>query len=144
MCRQQALIEVPVETLWELVGDVRRHPEWWPRIIDVQCEELEQGCTFRQVTKAAVGKVETDILVERLEGCRELQLRCLDTGTCSRWLLTSTQEGTFVDVELGMEAQPSLAWSTRGVVVHTPTDEDLDLTVVHAHRHGDEPKGNDP
>ena len=103
MCRQQALIEVPVETLWELVGDVRRHPEWWPRIIDVQCEELEQGCTFRQVTKAAVGKVETDILVERLEGCRELQLRCLDTGTCSRWLLTSTQAGTFVDVELGMD-----------------------------------------
>ena len=36
MCRQQALIEVPVETLWELVGDVRRHPEWWPRIIDVR------------------------------------------------------------------------------------------------------------
>src|SRR3989440_11180376 len=103
MCRQQALIEVPVETLWELVGDVRRHPEWWPRIIDVQCEELEQGCTFRQVTKAAVGKIETDILVKRLEGCRELQLRCLDTGTCSRWLLTSTQAGTFVDVELGMD-----------------------------------------
>ena len=65
MCRQQALIEVPVETLWELVGDVRRHPEWWPRIIDVQCEELEQGCTFRQVTKAAVGKIETDILRTR-------------------------------------------------------------------------------
>ena len=25
---QQALIEVPIERIWELVGDVRRHPEY--------------------------------------------------------------------------------------------------------------------
>ena len=103
MCRQQALIEVPIERIWDLVGDVRRHPEWWPRIIDVQCDELSEGCTFRQVTKRPVGKIETDIVIERLEGCRELNLRCLDTGTCSRWLLTDTREGTFIDVELGMD-----------------------------------------
>jgi hypothetical protein len=103
MCRQQALIEVPVETLWELVGDVRRHPEWWPRVLDVKCEGIEQGCTFRQVTKTPMGRIETDMTIERLEGCRELKLRCLDTGTCSRWLLTDTREGTFVDVELGMD-----------------------------------------
>jgi len=103
MCRQQALIEVPIEKIWELVGDVRRHPEWWPRVLDVQCDELAEGCTFRQVTKRPVGKIETDIVIERLEGCRELNLRCLDTGTCSRWLLTDTREGTFIDVELGMD-----------------------------------------
>ena len=103
MCRQQALIEVPIERIWDLVGDVRRHPEWWPRIIDVQCDELSEGCTFRQVTKRPVGTIETDIVIERLEGCRELTLRCLDTGTCSRWLLTDTREGTFIDVELGMD-----------------------------------------
>ena len=103
MCRQQALIEVPIERIWDLVGDVRRHPEWWPRIIDVQCDELSEGCTFRQVTKRPVGTIETDIVIERLEGCRELTLRCLDTGTCSRWLLTDTHEGTFIDVELGMD-----------------------------------------
>ena len=103
MCRQQALIEVPVETLWELVGDVRRHPEWWPRIEDVKCDGIDQGCTYRQVTRTPMGRIETDMTIERLDGCRELQLRCLDTGTCSRWLLTSTQAGTFVDVELGMD-----------------------------------------
>jgi uncharacterized protein YndB with AHSA1/START domain len=102
-CRQQALIEVPIERIWELVGDVRRHPEWWPRVIDVQCEQLEEGCTIRQVTKSATGRIETDVMIERLEGCRELTLRCLDTGTCSHWLLTDTREGTFVDVELGMD-----------------------------------------
>jgi Polyketide cyclase / dehydrase and lipid transport len=102
-CRQQALIEVPVERIWALVGDVRRHPEWWPRIVDVQCEELEQGCTFRQVTKRPIGTIETDLLIERLEDCREVKLRCLDTGTCSTWLLTDTREGTFIDVELGMD-----------------------------------------
>ena len=103
MCRQQALIDVPVETLWELVGDVRRHPEWWPLVVDVKCEGVDQGCTFRQVTKTPKGRIETDVAIERLEGCRELRLRCLDTGTYSRWLLTDTQEGTFVDVELGMD-----------------------------------------
>jgi hypothetical protein len=50
-----------------------------------------------------MGRIETDMTIERLEGCRELKLRCLDTGTCSRWLLTDTREGTFVDVELGMD-----------------------------------------
>ena len=104
-CRQQALIEVPIERIWDLLGDVRRHPEWWPRIIDVQCDELSEGCTFRQVTKRPVGTLQSDILIERLDGCRELTLRCLDTGTCSRWLLTDTRDGTFIDVELGMDPQ---------------------------------------
>jgi Polyketide cyclase / dehydrase and lipid transport len=102
--RRQALIDVPVETVWDLLGDVNRHPEWWPRVEDVRCEGLEEGCEYRQVTKSPLGaSMTTDMSVERLEGCREVRLRCLDTGTYTRWLLTETQAGTFIDAEFGMD-----------------------------------------
>lgn len=94
---------MPVTAVWDLVGDPRRHPEWWPRVIDVQCEGLEEGCTVRQVTKMPTGRVETDVTVERLEDCREVRLRCLDTGTYARWLLTEARGGTFIDAEFGCD-----------------------------------------
>jgi hypothetical protein len=103
--RQQALIEAPPEVVWELLGNPNRHPEWWPRVVEVQCEGLEEGCTYRQVTKTPMGKIETDISVERLEGCREINVRCLDTGTCCRWLFTEAQGNTFIDAEFGMDPQ---------------------------------------
>jgi hypothetical protein len=101
--RQQALIDVPITTVWALVSDVNRHPEWWPRIVKVQCEGIEQGCEYRQVTATLTGKIETDVRIEHLEDCRELNLRCLDTGTFCRWLLTETHDGTFIDAEFGMD-----------------------------------------
>jgi uncharacterized protein YndB with AHSA1/START domain len=103
LCRQQALIEAPVETVWRLIGEPERHPEWWPKVIEVDCEGMEEGCNYRMVTKSPIGTVHNAILVERLEGCRELLIRCVNTGTYCRWLLTEAQGGTFVDAEFGME-----------------------------------------
>jgi uncharacterized protein YndB with AHSA1/START domain len=102
-CRLQAQVDVPPDALWELIGNVERHPEWWPRVINVHCEGLEQGCSYRQVFKAPMGVVETDVSVERLEDCREMTLRCLDTGTYAHWLLAGAQGGTFIDVEFGLD-----------------------------------------
>jgi hypothetical protein len=102
-CRLQAQVDVPPETLWELVGNVERHPEWWPRVINVHCEGLEEGCSYRQVFKSPMGVIETDVSVERLEGCHELTLRCLDTGTYAHWLMAEAQGGTFIDVEFGLD-----------------------------------------
>jgi hypothetical protein len=101
--RLQAQVDVAPEALWELVGNVERHPEWWPRVINVHCEGLEQGCNYRQVFKSPIGVVETDVSVERLDDCREMTLRCLDTGTYAHWLLAEAQGGTFVDVEFGLD-----------------------------------------
>ena len=102
--RQQALIEVPVDVVWNLVGDIRRHPEWWPKVVGVECEGLEEGCSYRQVTRKPSGStVETEVCVERLDDCRELKVRCLDTGTYTRWLLTEAQGGTFIDAEFGID-----------------------------------------
>jgi carbon monoxide dehydrogenase subunit G len=101
--REQALIDVPIEEVWALVSDVDRHPEWWPRVVETRCEGVEAGCTYRQVTASIGGKIETDVCVEELEECRVLNLRCLDTGTFTRWLLTETREGTFIDAQFGMD-----------------------------------------
>lgn len=102
-CRLQAQVDVPPDALWELLGNVERHPEWWPRVSGVHCEGLEQGCTYRQVLTSPIGVVETDVSVERLDDCRELTLRCLDTGTYAHWLLADAQGGTFIDVEFGID-----------------------------------------
>jgi uncharacterized protein YndB with AHSA1/START domain len=103
VCRQQGQIDAPVETVWALVGDPNRHPEWWPRIVEVQCEGIEQGCTYRRVFQSPMGKVESTILLEELDDCRQVLIRCLDTGTFAHVVLTESRGGTFVDVEAGMD-----------------------------------------
>jgi uncharacterized protein YndB with AHSA1/START domain len=101
--RRQAIVDAPVERVWALIGDVNRHPEWWPRVEEVECDLLAEGCTYRQVTKRPDKTIETTISIEHLDDCQQLQVRCLDTGMFARFLLTPAQGGTFVDAELGTE-----------------------------------------
>jgi hypothetical protein len=102
--RQQAQIDAPVEAVWELLGDANRHEEWWPRVVEVQCDgDLTEGCTYRMVAKGPAGDQEMRVGVERLEDCHEILIRCVDTGTYCRWLLTEAQGGTFIDAEFGMD-----------------------------------------
>ena len=101
--RQQAYIDAPVEVVWDLLADVDRHPEWWPRVIAVECEGLEPGCTYRQVTQTPLGKDEMSPRVDSMEECRNLVIRCVNTGTFVRWTLAEAQQGTFVDATFGME-----------------------------------------
>ena len=99
----QALIEASPQQVWDLVGDPRRHPEWWPRIIEVRGERFDEGANFAQVTKDPGGSVETTMAIDRLEELKAIHLRCTNTGTYSRWLLTEAQGNTFIDVEFGMD-----------------------------------------
>lgn len=101
--RRQAMLDAPIAVVWDLIGNVNRHPEWWPRVEDVQCDLLEEGCTYRQVTNRPRGTIETTISVERLDDCSELRVRCIDTGMYACFLLSPAQGGTFVDLELGVE-----------------------------------------
>ena len=103
MTRRQTFIEAPREAGWKLIADVERHPEWWPRVVEVHCEGLEEGCTYREVTQTPFGRQEMDLLVDGLEDCRNLSIRCLNTGTFVRFGLTEAQGGTFVDGEMGMD-----------------------------------------
>jgi Polyketide cyclase / dehydrase and lipid transport len=102
-CRRQAWIEAPIEIVWALVRDVNRHPEWWPRVVEVECEGLEEGCTYRQVTQSPFGYQELDVVVDRLDELRELRIRCTNTGTFVDLALTPAGTGTFVDARFGMD-----------------------------------------
>jgi uncharacterized protein YndB with AHSA1/START domain len=105
-CRQQALIDAPVEVVWGLLGDPNRHPEWWPTVVDAECERLEQGCRYRAVVKNPRGVEEKhELTVERLANLNEVLIRCHEIGTYTRFVLTEAQGGTFVDAEFGIDPQ---------------------------------------
>jgi uncharacterized protein YndB with AHSA1/START domain len=105
LTRQQTYIDAPIEVVWELIADVDRHPEWWPRVVEVECDGFEEGCTYRQVTKTPLGRDEMQLYVEGLEDCRNLAIRCLNTGTFIRWELAEARGGTFLEGEMGMEPE---------------------------------------
>jgi hypothetical protein len=102
-CRQQAWIDAPVPIVWDLVHDVDRHPEWWPKVVEVECEGLEEGCSYRQVTETPFGYQNLDVVVDRLDALREMRIRCLNTGTFVDLALTDMRGGTLVDARFGME-----------------------------------------
>jgi uncharacterized protein YndB with AHSA1/START domain len=103
LTRSQALIEASPTEVWELVGDPRHHPEWWPRIVEVRGEKFAPGSEYVQVTKSPMGRQETTMEVDRLEELRHIDMHCTDTGTFARWSLTEARGDTFVDVEFGMD-----------------------------------------
>ena len=105
LTRQQGFVEAPVEVVWDLIADIERHPEWWPRVVEVECEGLDEGCTYRQVTQTPVGKDEMHLLIENKDELRNLRIRCINTGTFVRFGLTGAQDGTFVDGEMGMDPE---------------------------------------
>jgi uncharacterized protein YndB with AHSA1/START domain len=103
LCRRQGYIDAPPEIVWDLIADIERHPEWWPRVVEVQCEGLDEGCTYRQLTQTPLGKEEMNLLIEERAEVQRLHIRCLNTGTFVRFELTGARGGTFVDSEMGME-----------------------------------------
>jgi uncharacterized protein YndB with AHSA1/START domain len=97
------VINAPVDEVWSLVGDPRRHPEWFPRVVEVNGQVVAEGQMYAQVTKQGKGTVETDFMIERLENMHEIRFACQQTGMYAHWLLTDAQGDTFVDVEMGMQ-----------------------------------------
>jgi len=102
--KRQAVIDAPVEAVWELVGNPARHPEWFPRVIEVNGQRFDEGERYAQVTREPSGKtVNTDFLIERLEDLHEIRFACQKTGMYAHWQLTDAQGDTFVEVEMGMQ-----------------------------------------
>jgi uncharacterized protein YndB with AHSA1/START domain len=100
---QQTFIDAAPETVWELVGDPNRHPDWWPGVVEVECADLREGCRYREVVKGFFKPQEHDIMIERLDTCQEVCISCQDTGVTTRFVLTGAQGGTFVEGHFSIE-----------------------------------------
>jgi len=101
--RRQVLVGAPPERVWELVGDPRTYPEWWPVVVSVDGERLEDGLEYVQVTKTPMGGVESTYGIDVLEDMRELRAHCRLSGSFVHWRLTEARDDTFVEVELGLD-----------------------------------------
>jgi uncharacterized protein YndB with AHSA1/START domain len=108
--KSQGLISAPVQDVWDLVGDPNRHAEWFPLVLEVSgLPRVETDATFRQVSATPGKNRETTFLIEELDDMREIGLRCTDTGTYVRFLLTPARDDTFAEVDIGMEPASFMA-----------------------------------
>jgi uncharacterized protein YndB with AHSA1/START domain len=98
------LLEAPVQEVWELVGDPNRHPEWFPMVVEVSgLGEVEENARYRQVSRTVGKPSETTFVIEDLDDLREIKMRCTDTGTYVRFLLTPARDDTFAEIDIGLE-----------------------------------------
>jgi hypothetical protein len=132
--RQQALIEAPVERIWELLGNPATYTAWAGDAVDVTGvpTRIEKGSTFQQTSPGPLlGRpVTTTFEVEELEDLHEIKLRCQSSGYYSHWRLTEAQGQTFTDVEIGVDpigvqGQVVRALTTKSQLRQV-TDESLD------------------
>jgi uncharacterized protein YndB with AHSA1/START domain len=130
--KQQTIVEAPVQSVWALLADPARYPEWNPESIEVTGvpTKIERGSTFTNTTSGPLGKATTVFEVEELEDMHEIKLRCQTSGYYSHWILTEARGNTFADVEMGIEP-PRLAanffrLSHNKSYLRRITDETLD------------------
>lgn len=101
---EQAVLDAPVSTVWELVGDPGRYAEWLPRVFEIRGERFEEGAEFVQVSRhPLVGRSEAHFLIDHMDELREIRMHCTLSGMFAHWKLTDAQGGTFVDAEFGMD-----------------------------------------
>jgi uncharacterized protein YndB with AHSA1/START domain len=111
--RHQALIEAPLEDVWDVISDPRTHPDWWPEVVSVDAGagEFAEGDEYVRHTKMLpfVDAVETVWVAERLEHLKEARFRCAASGAWAQFTLTPAQNDTYVELESGMEPT-NLKW----------------------------------
>ena len=74
-------------------------------MVEVQGERFEEGDDYVQVTQTPKGRVQSHFLVEHRDDLRAIRMSCQLTGTYAAWLLTPAQGGTFIELEMGMQAR---------------------------------------
>jgi hypothetical protein len=100
--RQQVLIAASPRAVWSLITDVNRHPEWWPDVEEVQCDDFHEGCTYREVIKVPLGTAKREFVVTEASDCQRFRIDCQISGAFVDLGLTEAQDDTFVDAVAGM------------------------------------------
>ncbi len=103
--RQQAVIDAPASSVWALVGDPARYPEWAADVVAVTgLAEVAENQTFEHTQRMPLfGADTTTFEIEKLEDLHEIRLRCRMSGYYSHWIVTPAQDSTFLEVEIGVE-----------------------------------------
>jgi len=121
--RQQALIDAPVAQVWKILVDPDRTTDWDPDVIAVTGApvKIERGSKFDITARGPLQvKSTTTFEVERLEDMHELKMKCQLSGFYIHWLLTEAQQGTFAEVELGIDPIESPSPRARAAIrLHT-------------------------
>ncbi|HET9118936.1 MAG TPA: SRPBCC family protein [Solirubrobacterales bacterium] len=121
--KQQALIAAPVPDVWGILSDPERGPDWDPDLMAVTGAptKIEKGSTFDLTARGPLGLTNTTTFrVEELEDMHELKVKCQMSGFYAHWLLTPAQDGTFTEVELGIEPIEARTVKGRvGAALHT-------------------------
>jgi uncharacterized protein YndB with AHSA1/START domain len=104
---EQALIDAPVEVVWDLVGDPRDYPTWvGDEVVEVTgLPTVEKGARFEQTGRGPIHAAtsSTTFEIAELDELHEIRRRCTASGWYSRWVLTEADGATFADIEIGME-----------------------------------------
>jgi hypothetical protein len=119
--RQQALIEAPVEEVWQLLVEPERWPEWGEDVSKVTggVAQIEKGSRVDVTGRGPLRLPSTARFeVEKVEDLREVRMKCQVSGFYSHWLLTEARGSTFAEVELGVEPMPGLQAKAAGAL-HT-------------------------
>jgi uncharacterized protein YndB with AHSA1/START domain len=106
--RQEALIEAPVEEVWEVLADPVRGPDWDQDVLAITGApvKIEKGSSFELTGRGPLGlKATTTFKVEEFEEMHELKMKCQTSGFYAHWLLTKAQDSTFAQLELGHEQE---------------------------------------
>ena len=107
--KENAFIDAPIDVVWKLASDPDRQTEWWPDTITFECidGDFEQGCRVRNVQSRPwpMSDLETTVEVAEMRPGKEMLIRCMDTGTYTRSVLTEGQGGTFLEMEAGSDPE---------------------------------------
>ena len=102
--REQMLVDAPSSTVWGLVGNPGRYPEWLPRVFEIQGRRFEEGAEFVQISQQPlVGRSEAHFLIDRMDELHGIRMHCTLSGMFVQWQLTDASGGTFCDAEFGMD-----------------------------------------
>lgn len=106
--KQQALIEAPVKEVWDVLSDPVRGPDWDQDVLAVTGApvKIEKGSTFELTGRSPLGVSTTMFKVEEFDEMHELKMRCQRSGFYAHWLLTRARDGTFAELELGVQLAP--------------------------------------
>ena len=90
--------------MWSLITDVRRHPEWWPDVVEVDCDQVARGCEYREVIRVPLGgTAERRFRIDELDELERFHILCVNTGAFVELELTPARDGTFVEAEAGLD-----------------------------------------